>query len=124
MPPTNAIVTPYSTVRPLMQSLPNWVPELEQERIGAYDLYEGMYWNVPNSFKLAQRGRDIHPLYIPKPMTIVDTTSHYYLKGLEITVDAGAGRDATIKALAPFLLREQFYSRFHVAKHSGVARGD
>lgn len=122
MPSTTT--TPYSTARILSTALPTWVPELEQERIASYDTYEDIYWNVPDSFKLVQRGRELKPLYIPKPMTIVDTTSYYYLKGLQITVPEVTGHDVVMKTLAPFLLREKFYSRFHVAKHSGVARGD
>lgn len=107
-----------------MASLATWIPEFDQERLAAYDVYENMYWNVPDAFKLVQRGQDAKPLYIPKPMTIVDATSHFFMKGLMLTVAEGSGKETTEKALLAFLARERFYSRFHVAKHSGVTRGD
>lgn len=115
---------PYSTVTPLVRGMPTWVSEDEQARLGAYSTYEQMYWNAPDTFKLAQRGTDQLPIYIPNPMTVVDTTAHYLLKGLSFTFqDAESNVDAAMALLA-FLDRERVESKLHIAKHSGVVRGD
>lgn len=120
--------TPYSTVMPLVsaQEKPTWVPQEDQERIASYFKYDDIYWNMPDTFRLAQRGDDQSPIYIPNPRTIVDTTAFYLLKGLKITVpgdDSGKNKNLAL-ALNSFLKREKFYSRFKWAKHAGVARGD
>lgn len=124
-------MTPYSTVIPLIgaktelaYALPSWAPEEERERIASYQIYEEIYWNVPDTFKLVSRGAENKPIYIPNPKTIVDTTSHYLMKGLTINLDdPEANKDCNI-ALLDILRRERFYSKFSVAKHSGVVRGD
>jgi hypothetical protein len=112
--------TPYSTI-PWLGPLPGWVPEEDQQRIAAYGKYDEIYWNDPRQFSLrVLEGEE--PLYIPNARTIVDTTSHYLLKGLNISCDE---TDTKLKeALKAFLDRELFYPRFHTAKHKGVALGD
>ncbi len=115
--------TPYSTVKPLIGGdLPSWVPEEESERIASYYKYDDVYWNVPDTFKLLRRGDDGTPIYVPKPMVVVDTTAYYLLKGLKIIVP---DKNPELEEfLENFLQRERFYSKFHTAKHAGVARGD
>lgn len=112
--------TPYSTI-PWLGPLPGWVPEEDQQRVASYAKYDELYWNDPRQFSLrVLEGEE--PLYIPNARTIVDTTSHYLLKGLNISCDES---DTTLKAaLKAFLDRELFYPRFQVAKHKGVALGD
>lgn len=116
------VTTPYSTVKPLLDDLPYWVPEEEQERIASYFKYDDIYWNVKESFKLALVDEDAGPIYVPRARTIVDTTSHYLLKGL--TIVAPEGSKELVEALDKLFKRERFYSKFHIAKHAGVARGD
>lgn len=116
------VTTPYSTVVPYFGDLPIWVPEEEQERVASYFKYDDIYWQRPESFKLALVDEDAGPIYVPKAMTVVDTTAHYLLKGLTIT--APQSNAEMTEALAAFLKRETFISKFHSAKHSGVARGD
>lgn len=112
--------TPYSTI-PAFGPLPGWVPEEEQQRLAAYAKYDEMYWNDPRQFSLrVLEGEE--PIYIPNARTIVDTTSHYLLKGLNISCDQSNLKLKT--ALTAFLDREMFYPRFHTAKHRGVALGD
>ena len=128
--------TQWSTLRPyLVGSLPGWVPEEDQVRIAAYTKYDELYWNDPRQFALrVLEGEE--PIYIPNARVVVDTTAHYLLKGLSITAEDGSkpepGVEAANKtdqrglkgALKRFLERELFLSRFHTAKHAGVARGD
>ena len=113
--------TQWSTLNGLVTNRPHWVPEADQARIAAYIKYDELYWNDPTQFSLRVLENE-EPLYIPNARTIVDTTAHYLLKGLKLKV---AEKDATLKEhLESFLDREMFYSRFHTAKHAGVARGD
>lgn len=115
------VTTPYSSVTPLIQDEPLWAPPLDRERIAAYAKYEEIYWQSPEAFKLAERGDDRNPIYIPNPRVIVDNTAHFWMKGLEIK----AKTEGELKiALDKFLAREVFVPKFHTGKHSGVARGD
>lgn len=121
--------TPWSTLSGIGAKLPSWAPEDHQERLSAYAKYEEIYWNDPRQYALRVL-EDENPVYIPNARTVVDTTAHYLLKGLTITV-AGNDDDAETKphtttheALKAFLDREMFYPRFHTAKHRGVALGD
>jgi hypothetical protein len=119
-------LTPYSTIMPLLgnQELQSWVPAEDVERISAYFKYDDIYWNMPETFKLQKRGDDSAPIYIPNPRTVVDTTAYYLLKGLQLTIENEEKHRPLRDALRTLLRREKFYSKFHVAKHAGVARGD
>ena len=113
-------VTPYSTVTQYATGFPEWIPEDEQERVQAYNQYDFMYWNNEEAFQLARKAVDGPPLYLPTPRTIVNTTAHYLLKGLQVTTP-----DAGFKpVLDAFLRREKFYSKINSAKLAGVCRGD
>lgn len=122
--PEQTTTTPYSTITPYVSGYPTWIPKEDQERIAAYKSYEDMYWGTKDAFKLIRRAEDGTPIYIPNTMTVVDTTSHYLLKGLQITLGDPEKNKDFGEILNAFLKREKFYSRFQVAKHSGVTRGD
>jgi hypothetical protein len=115
--------TPYSTVSPWLKTLPTWYPEEHRERVGSYVKYDEIYWNDPTQYALRVL-EDEAPIYIPNARTVVDTTAHYLLKGLTIGVEDPEKNAADAQQLSDFLKREMFYSRFHTAKLSGVARGD
>ena len=115
-----ASYTQWSTLLGLPQvEVNSWVPSEDYERIRAYAKYDQMYWNDQQQYALrVLDGED--PIYVPNARTIVDATSHYLLKDLTLTTS-----DSTTKMrLEEFLIREAFYARFAVAKHTGVARGD
>lgn len=119
------VMTPYSTVAPLADLTQfGWVPEEEQERLSAYDAYEKIYWSYPQAFKLTFYGSNDKPLYIPNGRTIVNETTHYLLKGLNIAPEGGDLESPFGQALTAFLKRERFLSKFHTAKWSGIVRGD
>lgn len=117
-----------------------WLPPGDRERAKAYLKYDQLYWNDQLQYTLRILA-DETGNYIPNPRTIVDTTSHYYLKGLSIAPKKGSegkktptdgetpsdsgGKSSTMATvLKEFLNREMFYSRFHSTKHQGVTRGD
>lgn len=120
------VFTPYSTVEPLFNGAEDfsWVPDEDHDRIAAYSTYDEMYWNYDQVFKLVMRGEFDKPVYIPAPRTIVDETAHYLLKGLTVGPENSDANSPLGVALADWLVREQFYSKLHIAKHSGVTRGD
>lgn len=118
------VFTPYSTVKPLFLEEPLYVPELERERIGSYDVYDKLYWSAPHAYKLTMRGTNDQPVYIPNARTVVNETAHYLLKGLSIAPTDGNMESELGVALTAFLKRERFIAKFHTAKWSGVARGD
>ncbi len=100
-----------------------WLPKADRERAQAYQKYDQIYWNDINQFGIRYLVGEV-PVYIPNARTVVDTTAHYYLKGLAVSVKEPETYTKTAAALAEFLRREMFYSTFHAAKHRGVARGD
>lgn len=115
---------PYATVLALGGADGySWLPQEARDRANAYEKYDQLYWNDSNQFELRVLA-DEFPVYIPNPRTVVDTTSHYYLKGLSVAPKGGEDSGELGKVLADFLKREMFYSRFHAAKHTGVTRGD
>lgn len=116
--------TQWSTVMPLVKEVPDWLPEEEQERIASYAKYDEMYWSDPRAFRLVRRGTDTDPIFIPNARTVVDSTAHFLMKGLSIGVEDAKKHADIDEALRAILKREKFYSRFHTAKHAGVARGD
>ena len=114
--------TQWSTVGTMTTGkaeLGDWIPDIEKPRIASYLKYDEMYWNDPRQYALRVLDGE-SPLYIPNPRIIVDTTSHFLLKGLKLVCE----KPETQKALDNFLKRETFYSRFAEAKRAGVARGD
>ena len=50
------LMTPYSTVAPYFGAPPTWLTEMDAQRIMSYQIYEQIYWNVPETFVLQQRG--------------------------------------------------------------------
>lgn len=121
---TEGSVTPYSTITPYATGFPDWIPVEDQERVQAYNQYEWMYWGNEEAFDLVHREEDGRPIYLPTPRTIVNTVSHFLLKGLTLTTP-GAENNADFQAFfKAFIHREKFYSRFNTAKRAGVARGD
>lgn len=122
------LVTPYSTVAPYFGAPPSWLTEMDAQRILSYQIYEQIYWNIPDTFKLQQRGSDADPIYVPTGRTIVDTTNRYVGKdfGFMIDPDVGtpAGQLALKLALEQLFRRERFWSQFAANKRFGLIRGD
>lgn len=108
-----------------MGGKPDWAPtDQDNERLGAYNTYEAMYWSIDQAFELIRRNDDGKAVYVPRPKMIVDTTAHYLLKGMKVGVADPKKNTELVEFLDNFLARERFYSRFQVAKLSGVVRGD
>jgi hypothetical protein len=121
-------MTPYSTVLPLTGALPTWMSEYDAQRIMAYQTYEQIYWNVPETFRLQMRGSDADPIYIPTARTIVDTTNRYVAADFAFAIeeDSGSEQEQAVlrNALTLLFRRERFWSKFASNKRFGLVRGD
>lgn len=121
-------LTPYSSIRPFMGPLDSWLSPNDAVRIQAYSLYEAMYRNVPDSFKIIQRGTDANPIYVPSAKTIVEAKNRFLAKKWTYTLDPRLGTPderATLDAmLASLFRREMVWSKFATQKRYGLIRGD
>jgi hypothetical protein len=80
--------TPYSTTKASLRLWAELVSEEERDRVASYLKYDELYWNDETQFALRVLEGE-SPIYIPNARTIVDTTSHYLLKGLQIKSEDG-----------------------------------
>lgn len=121
-------LTPYSTARALMGPLQSWLGPDDALRIESYAIYEGMYRNVPQSFKLVQRGNEQNPIYVPSAKTIIEATNRYLAKKWTYAMDPKLGSDQERAALDSLLQqlfrREKLWSKFNIQKRWGLVRGD
>lgn len=125
---TPGLTTPYSTVSPMLGPLPAWVPVLEQERVASYLVYEDIYWNNPDTFKLTARGSEDNPIYVPTGRTIVDTTNRYVGAGFNFMVDPTVGtpeqQAVAVREFTRLFRREKMLSKYAMNKRFGLIRGD
>lgn len=123
-----ADLTPYSTAKPLMGVLETWLPADDAERIASYQLYEAIFKNVPDAFRVIQRGSEQNPIYIPSGRTIIEACNRFLAKRWDYNIDPELGtpqeRDALELALSALFVREEMYSKFSVSKKWGLIRGD
>jgi hypothetical protein len=82
-----------------------------------------MYWSEDLSYTLRVLVTE-QPIYSPNPRIVVDTISHYLMKGLTVKVEDPDKNKQENGDLEDFLDREMFYPRFHTAKHGGCIHGD
>lgn len=120
-----------SVVSYLAKPLPSWVPEVDDAlRVAAYDGYDDMYRNVPQTF-IIRSGQDV-PIYVPGAYRIVEATNRYLGKAWAWTVESiqpdAATNDAQTADLTlafhNLFVREEFKSKFFSLKRHMVQRGD
>jgi hypothetical protein len=123
--------TPYATGRALFGQKPSHVTDpLDQERLQSYDLYERMYWNAPDTYKVTMRGTNSNPLYIPSARTIIDTSNRYTAPDFAVQLRPKLGGPDTNDviaarlALSDFMTRERFRAKFLGAKRYAQIQGD
>lgn len=122
--------TPYTSVVPLIgDARPKHLTEYDFWRLQSYQIYEQIYWNVQDTFKLVARGTDSLPIYIPTGRTIIDTLNRYIGKNIGWRTELGqAGQqleaDNMLLAYNALFRRERFTAKFNAAKKFGMVRGD
>lgn len=127
-----AVFTPYSTAAGLFGAKPGWLTnDLEIQRVQSYQLYEQIYWTVPDIFKVQFRGTNDKAIYIPSARTVIDTTDRYAGANFAVNLtDKVSGATDTADVVAAQLAfrdlfsRERFVSKFDGNKLYGVMRGD
>lgn len=121
-------LTPYATVKPLLGPLDSWLGAEDAERLAAYTTYEAIYRNVPQSFKLVQRGDEQNPLYLPSAKIIIEATNRYLAKRWTYALDPGLGSDTERQVLdlvfQRLFRREMVWAKFATQKRYGLIRGD
>jgi len=95
----------------------------DQDRVKAYNAYEGIYDNNPETFKLVRRGEDDRPMYIPSAKKIVEATNRFLAVGWDYVVKGG---NATVVQdfLRKLFQRERMYTKFAYQRRYGLIRGD
>lgn len=118
--------TQYSNARPLLGAAPAHVTGDDAERLGAYQLYDEIYWNVPETFKVVQRGTDDDPIYIPSARMLVEATNRFYGVGFDYNLIGGVDGDRMIvgDAIRTLFKRERFFSKYNSFKRFSLVRGD
>src|SRR5690348_6252033 len=126
--PTAVDMTPYSTVAPLLGPLLPWLSPVEAQRVASYTTYQSIYWNVPNAFKLVQRGSQTNPIYVPVARTLIDTVDRYVGAHFGWNVNALTAPDtevaAATEAFRALFVRERFPSKYDANKLFGLINGD
>jgi hypothetical protein len=120
----------WASIEDFLKGVPTtqWIDGEDQKRVGAYDMYEAIYWTAPESFQLTMRGQEGQPLYIPSGRQIVNTAHRFTAPQMTVVPDPNFANDAQNGEAALFFTefarREAFYSKFSSAKLHGFMRGD
>lgn len=102
----------------------------DQDRLRAYALYEDMYHNRPETFKVFLRGSDADSgIYFPSAKKIVEAMNRFYCKDFNFVVPPGDGaakdsENLLIMHLGNLFRRESILSKFANQKRNGLIRGD
>jgi hypothetical protein len=122
------VLTQWSSSVPFAGTPVSWAPAEDIERLNSYTVYESIYWNVPDAFKVVQRGSDSKPIYIPAAKQIIETIHRYLAPRMSIICDPLLGtpeqRTAAMLWWTVFARRERFFSKFNSNKRYGLIRGD
>jgi hypothetical protein len=123
------LYTPYKSAIPLIGTArPKHLSEYDYWRISSYQVYEQIYWNVQDTFKLEARGTSALPIYIPTGREIVDTTARFVGKGLAWVAELGLGQQVEADnlglAINALFRRERMVSKFNSSKLYGLMHGD
>lgn len=122
--------TQYSTVAPLIGTLPGWVEPIDQQRIAAYEKYEQLFWSAEEGFDEVLRGDNENPIFLPTAKTLVQTVNRYtapaFTYALAPVEGVGADSDVDIARLALEALwtREGVAGKFSSNKLNGLVKGD
>jgi hypothetical protein len=124
MPTTN--YNQFSNTRPFLGAAPAHLSGEDAERIPGYQLYEEIYWNVPETFKVVQRGTDSQPIYIPSARMVIEAINRYYAAEFNYDVRGGtpADREVIGSTMRALFRRERFFSKFNSFKRFALVRGD
>lgn len=120
-----------SVISTLEVPLPAWVTDDDdQMRVAAYDGYDDMYQNVPDTFEVAMRGSEDNdrPIYVPGARRIVEAVLRYLGKDWNWTVTSasknGADQDVAQAALSQIYINNMMIAQDFSFKRNMVRKGD
>ena len=103
----------------------------DQARLQAYALYEDMYHNRPETFKVFIRGEDADSgIYFPSAKKIVEAMNRFFCKDFNFIVPPGAdeanadAENTLVMHMSNLFRREKMLSKFANQKRNGLIRGD
>lgn len=102
----------------------------DQDRLRAYALYEDMYHNRPETFRVFLRGDDdeVNEIYVPSAKKMVEAMNRFYCKDFSYVVSTVPGQeDATAELnlrLDNLFKRERVKAKFSNQKRMALIRGD
>lgn len=102
----------------------------DQDRLRAYALYEDMYFNRPESFKVFLRGDDDGngEIYVPSAKKMVEAMNRFLCKDFNFFVSTESGDEGTqnelILRMGNLFKREKMKAKFANQKRNGLIRGD
>lgn len=99
------------------------------ERLSAYALYEDMYHNRPETFRVFLRGDDdeVNEVYLPSAKKIVEAMNRFLCKEFDFTVPPKGENDAEARLsmrMGNLFKRERVKSKISNQKRMGLIRGD
>jgi len=127
---TTGKYSPYSSAAPFFakEDLPAGLNELDAARVQSYFLYERMYWNHPETFKIKQRGANTNSIYLPSAKGIVEARNRFLGRDFDILISPNRGTpDQQITTNAAFqklFRRELFWTKYAAQKRFGLIWGD
>lgn len=125
-----ATTTRYqSVVTTLGLPLPTWVTDNDDKiRVGAYEGYQHMYDNVPETFATAMRGDNDKPIYAPGAARIVEVKNRYLGRAFSWRVISTSGNANEVlnvgTALSNLASREELPTKFYSLKRNMLLKGD
>ena len=130
-PNPTAVFNQYSNAKPFFgNSVPNWIGanKDDQDRIRAYMFYERLYWNVPDTLAIVERGEDSLPIYLPSARKIVEACNRFLCVDWDYSITPTQGSSADqeqCKVLMDALFKTQkMKAKFARQKRYGLIRGD
>lgn len=125
----------YASARPFFEKAKSSSSNLsgspdDQDRLRAYALYEDMYFNRPESFRVFLRGEDSEngEIYIPSAKKMIEAMNRFLCKGFNffVTTEVGEETDQNelILRLGNLFKREKMKAKFANQKRNGLIRGD
>jgi len=121
---------PYASAVPFFDTAkaPTHVVDPEDKlRLQSYDLYENIYWSVPQTFKIMQRGQDSRPIYLPSARKMIEACNRFLGVDFGFFVTGTDSEDERIGVTAllhKLFKRENFFMKYATQKRYGLIRGD
>jgi len=127
------VATTITKYDPVISTLgapqPAWVSDPDDKvRVAAYDAYDNMYANAPGTFRLAMRGTNDKPVYIPSTRRLIEATNRYLGKNWQYTLTSISGNAQDVIEGKAWLDRvyalTHAHSKFYSFKRNMLIKGD